>query len=164
MAPVISIVGRTNVGKTTFLEKLIAEVKRRGWRVAVVKHDVHGFEIDHPGKDTWRHAQAGADIVCISGPDRIALIRKVEQELTLEDVVGQFPEVDLILTEGYKREGRVRVEVYRSAAASEPLCRPEDVVAVVSDVRPYDDVPTFGLDAPAALADFLAVRFGIGGA
>jgi molybdopterin-guanine dinucleotide biosynthesis protein B len=164
VAPIISIVGRTNVGKTTYLEKLIAEVKGRGWRVAVVKHDVHGFEIDHPGKDTWRHAQAGADIVCISGPSRIATIRKLDQELSLQEVVGHLPEVDLVLTEGYKREGKVRVEVYRSAVAAEPLCQAEDVIAFVSDVHPYRDVPTFGLDDPAAFADFLARRFGIGGA
>lgn len=164
MAPIISIVGRTNVGKTTYLEKLIAEVKRRGWRVAVAKHDVHGFEIDHPGKDTWRHAQAGADVVCISGPTRIATIRKLDRELPLQEVVAQFPEVDLVLTEGYKQEGKLRVEVYRSAAAPEPLCQAEDVIAFVSDVHPYRDVPTFGLDDPAALVDFLAVRFGVGGA
>ncbi|HNX50641.1 MAG TPA: molybdopterin-guanine dinucleotide biosynthesis protein B [Thermoanaerobaculaceae bacterium] len=162
MAAIISIVGRTNVGKTTYLEKLIGEVKRRGWRVGVVKHDVHGFEIDHPGKDTWRHAQAGADIVCISGPARVALIRKLDRELSLEEVVAQFPELDLVLTEGYKREGRLRVEVYRRAVAAEPLCQPEDVIAFVSDVLPYEGVPTFGLDDPAAFAEFLDRRFGIG--
>jgi molybdopterin-guanine dinucleotide biosynthesis protein B len=87
MIPVISIVGRSNCGKTTYLEKLISEMKRRGYKVGIIKHDVHGFEIDQPGKDTWRHAQAGADVVCISSPQKMAMIKQVKQELSLDVVV-----------------------------------------------------------------------------
>ncbi|HEX3015676.1 MAG TPA: molybdopterin-guanine dinucleotide biosynthesis protein B, partial [Desulfobacteria bacterium] len=98
MTPVISIVGKSNVGKTTLIEKLIAELKRRGFKVATVKHDVHGFEIDIPGKDTWRHAQAGADVVVISSPQKLAMINRVEQELELDQICAQVQGVDLIIT------------------------------------------------------------------
>lgn len=161
MTPIVSFVGRSNVGKTTYLEKLIAELKRRHWRVAVIKHDVHGFEIDRPGKDTWRHAQAGADVVCIAGPTKLATIVRLDRELPLSEVAARLPESDIVLTEGYKREGSERVEVFRSSAAAEPLCLGPEVIAVVSDVHLHEGVPHFGLDDPGALADFLAARFAI---
>ena len=79
--PILSIVGKSGSGKTTLLEKLIAELKRRGYRVATIKHHAHpGFEIDQPGKDTWRHAQAGSDHVVIAAPDKIASIRRLERD------------------------------------------------------------------------------------
>ena len=155
MAPVISFVGRSNCGKTTFLEKLIREMKRRGFRVGVIKHDVHGFEIDKPGKDTWRHAQAGADVVCISSPWKMAMIKKVETELPLASVVEMIEDVDIIFTEGYKREARQKIEVFRRAACESPLCAKEELLALVTDAALYDDVPQFGLDDPGPLADFL---------
>lgn len=158
MPPVISFVGRANSGKTTYLEKLIPELKRRGYRLAVVKHDGHGFEMDRPGKDTWRHAQAGADVVCISSPQKVALIRQVAREETLAEVVASLPPVDLILTEGYKKEARpgAKVEVYRAAAQTPPLGAPEELLALVADVDPYGgQAPWLPLDAPAQLADLL---------
>lgn len=158
MIPVISFVGRSNCGKTTYLEKLLREMKRRGYKVAVIKHDTHGFEIDRPGKDTWRHAQAGADVVCISSPEKMALIQKVPRELTLEEVAAYIKDVDIIFTEGYKREGKRRIEVFRQEACDAPLCQPQELLAMVSDVKPYADVPQFDLEEPAALADFLAAR------
>ncbi len=82
------------------MEKLIAELKRRGYRVATIKHDVHGFEIDQPGKDTWRHAQAGSDHVVIASPTRIAHIRRLNRELTLPEIIATIQDVDIILTEG----------------------------------------------------------------
>lgn len=155
MIPVVSIIGRSNCGKTTYLEKLIAEMKRRGYKVAVIKHDVHGFEIDRPGKDTWRHAQAGADVVCISSPQKMAMIKKVEQELPLDAVTGYITDVDIIFTEGYKREGRRKVEVFRREACIEPLYGPAELLAMVTDTVFYDDVPHFPLNDPAPMADFL---------
>ncbi len=118
MIPVISFVGRSDCGKTTYLEKLIRELKNRNYKVAILKHDVHGFEMDRPGKDTWRHAQAGADVVCISSPQKMAMIKKVDQELTLKEAVQYIDGVDIIFTEGYKREAETRIEVFRSAAMS----------------------------------------------
>ncbi|MBP2644452.1 MAG: mobB [Firmicutes bacterium] len=158
MIPVISLVGKSNCGKTTYLEKLISEMKRRGFKVATIKHDVHGFDIDKPGKDTWRHAQAGADIVCISSPQKMAMIKKVDQELLLDEVIGYIDGVDIIFTEGYKRESKRKIEVFRQAASESPLCNKEELLAIASDVKVYEDVPHFGLEDASNMADFLAAN------
>lgn len=159
MIPILSIVGKTGCGKTTYLEKLITEMKRRGYKVATIKHDVHGFDIDRPGKDTWRHAQAGADIVCISSPQKMAMIKKVDQELLLTEVAEYVDGVDIIFTEGYKREGKQRIEVFRQEASITPLCTKEEVVAMATDVKVYEDVPSFSVEDPAEMADFLVAHF-----
>ncbi len=159
MVPVLSFVGKANSGKTTYLEKLIAEIKRRGHKLAIIKHDVHGFEMDHPGKDTWRHAQAGADVVCISSPDKMAIIAKVERELPLSDLVKRIHGVDIIITEGYKHEACTKIEIFRPPVSDAPVCRQDDLVAIVTDTDVYPGLPRFGLDAPAAMADFIEERF-----
>lgn len=159
MIPVISFVGSSNSGKTTYLEKLIAEMKKRVYKVAVIKHDVHGFDIDHPGKDTWRHAQAGADIVCISAPQKMAMIKKVEQELALDEVLQYVDGVDIIFTEGFKREAKPKIEVFRQATDNKPLGYRNDLIAVVSDQALYDAVPHFALDDPRLMADFLESNY-----
>ncbi|EGO65064.1 molybdopterin-guanine dinucleotide biosynthesis protein B [Acetonema longum] len=158
MIPVISFVGKSNCGKTTYLEKLIREMKHRGFKVAVIKHDAHGFDMDKPGKDTWRHAQAGADIVCISSPQKMAMIQKVPEELSLDEVIAHIDGVDIIFTEGYKRENKKKIEVFRQAVCDQPLCNKADLLAMVSDVKIYGDVPYFNLEDPAALANFLAAN------
>ncbi len=152
--PLVCIVGRSNSGKTTVLEKLIGELKRRGYRLATIKHHSHpGIEIDRPGKDTWRHAQAGSDHVVIAAPDRVASIRRVDREPTLEEIAATIQDVDVILAEGYKRTGQIRVEVVRAARSSEPLCTPSQLLALVTDVDIPYDVPQFGLDDATGLAD-----------
>jgi molybdopterin-guanine dinucleotide biosynthesis protein B len=104
MIPIISIVGKSDSGKTTLIEKLVPELTRRGYRIATVKHDVHGFEVDREGKDSWRHKQAGAHTVVISSPKKVALIRDVEKDMTLEEIREKLiQDVDLILSEEYKR-------------------------------------------------------------
>jgi molybdopterin-guanine dinucleotide biosynthesis protein B len=120
--PIVSMVGKSNSGKTTFLEKLLPELARRGYRVGVVKHDVHGFEIDQPGKDTWRLRQVGAGRVVISSPQRFALIGQVEQELTLDELTGRYlGDVDLVISEGYKRGDKPKIEVCRAARSDDRL-------------------------------------------
>ena len=161
MIPVISFIGRSGVGKTTYLEKLIAELKRRGYRVGVVKHDIHGFEIDHPGKDTWRHAQAGADVVCISSREKFALIQKTQRDMPLEEILDQIRDVDIILVEGYKNHSALRAEIFRRDCGREPLDRPEDLFAVISDTPLYPELPCFDLDAVALFADYLEQKFGV---
>ncbi len=105
--PIISIIGKSKSGKTTLLEKLIAEVKRRGYRVATIKHHSHpGLDIDRPGKDSWRHTRAGSDHVIVAPPDKLASYRLLERELTLDEVAANVKDVDIILTEGYKRAGK----------------------------------------------------------
>ncbi|MEL7567870.1 MAG: molybdopterin-guanine dinucleotide biosynthesis protein B [Dehalobacterium sp.] len=144
--PVISIVGKTSAGKTTFMEKLIRELKNRGKKVAVIKHDAHQFEIDHPGKDTWRHAQAGADIVAISSPEKVAIIEKRECELSLDEVIARISPVDIILTEGYKRQNKPKIEVHRSSAHPDILCQPEELLAIASDIIWDIGVPCYHID------------------
>jgi len=158
--PVICVVGRSKVGKTTLLEKLIPELKGRGYRVATIKRHAHpGFDIDYPGKDTWRHAQAGSDHVIIAAPDKVASIRRVAREPALDELVAAINDVDLILTEGYKRSSRPKIEILRAAHHSSPLCTPSELLALVSDFLLPFDVPCFGLDDAAGVVDLIEAEF-----
>lgn len=164
--PVVSIVGKGDSGKTTFLEKLIRELTGRGVRVATVKHHVHDYEIDVPGKDSWRHGRAGAVTTMVSSPEKFSLISQVERELTLAEIarVASDSGCDLLLTEGYKREGVNRIEVSRAARSDEIICGPDEMLALVTDNEQLtcDEVPRFGLDDAAGVADLVLERFGGG--
>lgn len=158
MPPIVSVVGRSDSGKTTFLEKLIPALKRRGIRIAVVKHDSHGFEMDRPGKDTWRLRQAGADAVMISAPNQMALIRSgLEKEETLDQLAAMVDgAVDLVLTEGYKSGDKPKVEVSRQVIMNgELLCQDDELIAVVADGPRPTRVPLYGLEDADAVADLL---------
>lgn len=162
--PVISIVGgKSNSGKTTLLEKLIREAKGRGWRVATLKHDVHGFEMDQPGKDTWRHDQAGADVVAISSPQRIAILERVSEDQPLDEVLSRIQGVDLIITEGYKRANKPKIEVFRSAVHQELFSKLEELIAIASDVKFDNGIPCFGLDDVQGICDLIQDKFGVKG-
>jgi len=161
MIPIVSIVGKSDSGKTTLIEKLVPELVRRGYRIATVKHDVHGFEVDREGKDSWRHKQAGAHTVVISSPNKVALIRDVEKDLNLEEVREKLiRDVDLILSEGYKKDIQPKIEIFRKEMHRELLCGKEDhLVAVVSN-RSFDiGVPCFDLDDMKGLSDFIEKDF-----
>jgi len=163
MPPVISIVSKKNSGKTTLLEKLIPALCQRGYRVGTIKHDHHGFEIDREGKDTWRHKQAGARTVVISSPRRIAMIKEVDEEVSLDRIVRHyFADMDLVITEGYKKERKPQIEVFRKKAHETPLhskAAPGTLVAVVSDVPVDLGVPRFDIDDFLSLAAFIEERF-----
>lgn len=161
MIPIISIVGKSDSGKTTFIEKLLPELVRRGYRIAVVKHDVHGFEVDREGKDSWRHKQAGAHTTVISSPQKVALIRDVEKDLTLGELREKLiQDVDIILSEGYKKDVHPKIEIFRTEKHQELLCTREDnLVAIVSD-REFDvGVSCFFLDDINGVADFIEKKF-----
>lgn len=155
MVPVISFVGRSGAGKTTYLEKLISEMKRRGFRIGVIKHDSHGFEMDHPGKDTWRHAKAGADIVCIASAEKFAMIKRTCAEMSLNEIIARVDDVDIIFVEGYRNQGHRLVEIFRRDGATPPLGQPQELFAVVSDTILYQTVPHFPVNDPSPLADIL---------
>jgi molybdopterin-guanine dinucleotide biosynthesis protein B len=161
MIPIISIVGKSDSGKTTLIEKLVPELTRRGYRIATVKHDTHGFEVDREGKDSWRHKQAGAHTVVISSPDKVALIRDVEKDLTLEEIREKLiQDVDLILSEGYKKDVQPKIEIFRKEKHKELLCSKEDHLIAVVTNQPFKiDVPCFGLDDMIGLSDFIEKRF-----
>jgi len=156
LTPIVSVVGKSGSGKTTLLEKLIPLLKERGYRVAVVKHHVHGeFEMDRPGKDSWRHARAGADVIVVASPVKVAQIRRVDAEPSLQEVAAGLSGVDLILTEGYKRAHTPKIEVSRRERSTGLICDPEELLAVIADHPVSLDIPQFDLDDAAGVADFL---------
>jgi len=161
MIPIISIVGKSDSGKTTLIEKLVPELTRRGYRVATVKHDIHGFEVDREGKDSWRHKQAGAHTVIISSPQKIALIRDVEKDSTLDEIRGRWiQDVDLILSEGYKKDVQPKIEVFRKEKHKKLLCTKKDnLVAIVSNQKFNIGVPCFHLEDMKGLPNFIEKEF-----
>jgi molybdopterin-guanine dinucleotide biosynthesis protein B len=161
MVPIISIVGRSNAGKTTLLEKLVPELRIRGYRVGTIKHDVHGFDIDHEGKDSWRHKRAGACTVAISSPKKLSIIKDVQTQETLDNLAAKyFRDVDVILTEGYKREEKPKIEIFRSQVHDKPLFYKNDLlIALLSDVALDLGVPRFELNDIKGIADIVERKF-----
>jgi molybdopterin-guanine dinucleotide biosynthesis protein B len=160
--PAVSVVGNSGVGKTTLLEKLVRELKSRGYRVAAIKHDAHNFQMDRPGKDTYRLAEAGSDVVVISAADKLALLETVKEERSLDDLVAMVADrVDIVLTEGYRRAGKAKIEVSRRALGNDLVASPPDLLALVTDQKLDVDVPHFALDDAPAVADLLERRFGL---
>jgi molybdopterin-guanine dinucleotide biosynthesis protein B len=162
MIPIVSIVGKSDAGKTTLLEKIVKILTLRGYRIATIKHDAHSFEIDHEGKDSWRHKQAGAALSIISSPTKVAVVADTDHDYSLGELRQKFVrEVDLILTEGYKREEHPKIEVFRRDHYPEMLCDHDDnLVAVAGDPpSPPEGVPVFDLNNPVPLCDFLEKRF-----
>ena len=155
----VAIVGKSDSGKTTLVEKLVPELLALGLRVGTVKHDAHGFEIDHPGKDSWRHGQAGAEAYAIASPDRLAYVARLDAELPLATLARRFfAGFDILVAEGYKRTAPHRVELFRVAAGhAEPLCAPGEALALVTDAA-LEHPHRLALDDAAGLARFLASR------
>jgi molybdopterin-guanine dinucleotide biosynthesis protein B len=155
--PIVSVVGYSGSGKTTLVEKMIPELKRRGWRVATIKHNRHGFEIDHEGKDSWRHRRAGAGITVLASPGKVALMADVEGDLSLEELGDRFISgVDVILTEGFKKNPHPKIEVYRKALGREFLSRDDHaLLAVAGDDPDGLTVPRYELDDVIGLVDLI---------
>ena len=152
---IVSVVGKSGAGKTTLMVKLIAELKRRGHRVATIKHDIHGFDIDTPGKDSWRHAEAGSDVVFIASPQKLAMVRRLDFEWSIDKIAGMCSDVDIVLTEGYKRGDKSKIEVSRQEKGTELLCDSSELLAIATDQLFDLDVPQFDLDDSAGLVDIL---------
>lgn len=168
LPPAVSFVAKSGTGKTTLLEKVFAELARRGWRVGAVKHDAHSFEIDHEGKDSWRLTRAGASPMVISSKEKLAVVQDgLQGEIPLDEIIVRFMGgVDLVVTEGYKTGHLPKIEVHRRKRSGELLCLDgegnvidEDLVAVVSDTVRTPALPVLPLDDPAAVCDFLEVKF-----
>ncbi len=165
--PVLCVVGKKRSGKTRFMELLVPELKRRGLCVGTVKHDAHGFDIDHEGKDSWRHRHCGADAVCIASPGQVALVRDVAQEPMPEDLAASFlSHVDIVLTEGYYRSGHPKVEVHWGGSHEQPLCAEassgeRNILALVTDDAVSVSVPRFAANDAPGVADLICGLFGL---
>ena len=161
MIPIVCLVGASDSGKTTFLERLIPELSSRGYRVGTIKHDAHGFDMDREGKDTWRHRRAGASTIAISSPTQVATIRGTAVELELSEVVARyFWAEDLVLAEGFKRSHFPKIEIFRKAIEPAPICAAEDnLLAFVTDDPFETDVPVYGFESVREVADLIESRF-----
>jgi len=158
--PIVSIVGRSNTGKTTLIEKMIPELKRRGYQVATVKHTIHGFEIDREGKDSWRHRKAGARVTVIASPGKIALLEDVDRDYEIEELRDKYiTGVDIILVEGFKKNPYPKIEVVRSGLKQEPLRAQEDnLIAVACDHPVERGVPRLDVDDIDGIVDLIESR------
>ncbi|MBK7415599.1 MAG: molybdopterin-guanine dinucleotide biosynthesis protein B [Dechloromonas sp.] len=155
---VFGIAGYSGSGKTTLLEKLIPQFTARGLKVSVIKHAHHGFDIDRPGKDSYRHREAGATEVLLSCNDRWALMheRRDEGEISLDELISRLAPCDLVLIEGFKQEPVPKLEVYRPENGKPPLF-PErsDIVALATDDGIETTLPKLPLNDVGAMADFV---------
>ncbi len=161
---IYGIVGYKNAGKTGLMERLVTDITARGFSVSTLKHAHHTFDVDQPGKDSFRHRQAGASQVLLASRDRWALMTELRgaDEPPLADLLRLLSPVDLVLVEGYKRDAHPKVEAFR-AATGNPLIAPDDptVRAVASDTALTLDRPVFDLDDTRAIADFILSEVGL---
>jgi len=166
MPSIISVVGKSGSGKTKFITEIIPELKRRGYKIAVIKHDVHS-QIDLPNKDTWRISKAGAKPVLIAGPKKMALLQDLDKELNLDELVDYCSDVDLVLTEGYKKENKPKIEVY---SRGNLISGENELLAVISErktnlplpLRQVTDevtVPRFSFREIKNIADLIEKKF-----
>ncbi|MFP3975853.1 MAG: molybdopterin-guanine dinucleotide biosynthesis protein B [Dehalococcoidia bacterium] len=157
MPPTVCIVGKSETGKTTLLEKLIPELKGRGHRIATIKHQAGGFDLDIPGKDSWRHAQAGSECVILSSTERVAVIQQTDHEMSLADLAQFIPwDCDLVLVEGFKKGKASKIEVHRKGSGELALF-PQELLAVVTDEELDLDerAPQYSHDDISGLADLI---------
>lgn len=159
MNKVIGVAGFKNAGKTTLVEKLVTELTRRGHRVSTVKHAHHSFDIDHEGRDSFRHRKAGASEVAVVSRHRWAIIHesREEPEPGLDEILAKLAPCDLVIVEGYKRDSHDKIEV-RNLDLAHPRLAGDDptVVAVAANGVVADaPVPVFDRDDVAALAGFI---------
>lgn len=161
MAPkIITIVGKSNSGKTTLLEKIVRELTQRGVRIGSVKHAHDGFEMDKKGKDSWRHRQAGAASTLVVSDNSLVLV-KSDSSPFIDKMKACLSDRDIILAEGFKKENLPKIEVFRTDSIhEEPLClADENLVAFVTDSGYQPDVPVFGLEDIREIADFIQENF-----
>ncbi len=161
---IYGVVGWKNAGKTGLMERLVSEICARGFSVSTVKHAHHVFDVDHPGKDSYRHRTAGAREVLLASRRRVALMHELRgaPEPSLDELLARLSPVDLVLIEGYKRDAHPKIEAFR-AETGNPLIAPDDptIRAVASDTPVDLDRPVFDLNDAPAIADFILQETGL---
>jgi molybdopterin-guanine dinucleotide biosynthesis protein B len=164
---VIGVAGCKNSGKTTLVERLVGELARRGYRVSTIKHAHHSFDIDHEGRDSFRHRKAGAGEVVVVSRHRWAQIHELgdEPEPSLQEMIGRMAPCDLVIVEGYKRDSHDKIEVRNVDLDHARLAGDDPTVVAIAASGPVPDapVPVFSRDDVAALADFVIDHAGLGG-
>lgn len=162
--PLVSVVGFSGSGKTTLVVKLIAEMASRGLKIGSIKHDAHGFSMDKPGKDSWRHKKAGASATIVSSPFQIGMVKDVDHDHSAEELASMLDFADIIIAEGFKRGPHAKIEIFRPGVCenTEPICIGDpNLLAIATDSQIDADVPVFSLNDVAGIADFILARFGI---
>jgi len=157
---ILCIVGASSAGKTSLIERLIPELRKRGLKIGTIKHDIHDrFEMDKPGKDSWRHKKAGASVTIVSSPRRIGIIMDVDHDHDPEELL-KFLDVDLVITEGYKKSPYPKIEIIKTGI--DPICKDDKtLIAIVSDneLLSSTNIPRFTLQDIEKLADFVIKYF-----
>ncbi|OPX43913.1 molybdopterin-guanine dinucleotide biosynthesis adapter protein [Ruminiclostridium hungatei] len=167
MIPIVSIVGKSNSGKTTLIENLIPNLKEMGYKVGTIKHDAHKFDIDHEGKDTWRMTKSGANTVVIASMEKMAMIKNIDCEKNLDEIAEWlFTDVDIIITEGYKSMDKPKIEVIRF---DNPITTTDNnLIALVNNFvdensfqspEGFDNIKLFRFKDVEKIADFIVQRF-----
>lgn len=161
---IYGVVGWKNAGKTGLMERLVSEMCSRGLTVSTVKHAHHVFDVDQPGKDSYRHRTAGATEVLLASRKRFALMHELrdEEEPTLEDLLTKLAPVDLVLVEGYKRDAHSKVEAFRAETGNGLIATSDDTIRAVASDTPIEiDKPVFDLNDTVAIADFILAEVGL---
>ena len=158
--PAVIIAGWSGSGKTTLVEKLLPVLKKKNLKVGTIKHHHGALDLDKPGKDSWRHRKAGAEKTVIASPGCVGMTMTVDHEPVLDELMPYMTDMDLVIVEGYKKEKRPKVEIFRSAVHENPgFLDDPDLIAVASDTELVSHVPVFDLNNPEKLAVFIADYF-----
>lgn len=160
MLTVSFVAASSNSGKTTLIEQVVRILKARGLRVAVVKHASKGFDLDRPGKDSWRFREAGADAVLLVGPEGVALQKRMQREPGSAEIESLVGDADIVIREGFKQDSGTKIEVFRTGVSGgQPLCMNDpSFLALVSDQRYDAGIPWHSLDDAAGVAELLAAK------
>lgn len=165
MPEVISFVGKSNVGKTTLIEKIIPILNSHGIRVGTIKHSFHGFDFDREGKDSWRHRRAGAEMTVISSPGVVAMVKTVRGDTPVEGLLSFFAGYDLVITDGFKTGRFPKIEVFRPSHFAQTALGADDPPIAYATDAPEFDFPVrakvLDINDPDGVADFLIEHLGL---
>ncbi|WP_425040273.1 molybdopterin-guanine dinucleotide biosynthesis protein B [Primorskyibacter sp. S187A] len=161
---VFGVTGWKNSGKTGLMERLVADITGRGYSVSTIKHAHHAFDVDHPGKDSYRHRAAGASEVVLASRKRVAVMRELrgQDEPSLDSLLAAMHPVDLVLVEGYKRDRHPKIEAHRQETGQPLIATDDDTIrAIASNAAPDVSQPVFDLDDTKAIADFILAELNL---